>query len=893
VSLSPGTRLGPYELTSQIGAGGMGEVYKARDTRLNRTVAIKVLPLSQPDDAQARDRFDREARAIAALTHPHICTLYDVGVATLSGGASQVRNQPPVTIRYLVMEHLDGETLADRLRNGPLAIARALHYAVQIASALDKAHRGGIAHRDLKPANVMLVKADAKLLDFGLAKRAMGGLDALGGTTAPTVADSQDHGGLETITTPGMIIGTVQYMAPEQLEGRDADARTDVFAFGAVLYEMLSGSKAFPGATQASVVAAILDREPASLAALLPSAPPALDRVVMRCLAKDPDERWQSTADLASELRWIEATLGQPAPQTSRDASATQLRAVAVTAVAALAAGAIASAVYLRRAPDLGPEMRLQVATPGGDLTRFALSPDGRKIVFEATIDGKRQLWLRPLDRETAQPLPGTEDGQSPFWSPDSRSIAFFANGQLKVVNVTGGPPLALASSPTNGELGATWGQSGWILFVPRNTGPVYRIPAGGGKAEVATRIDPQRITAQWHPYFLPDGRHFLFFGLGTPEQRGIYIGSLDSNDTQRLFDSDAEAVFAAPDLVIHARQGALVAQRLDLATWKPVGDAMPVAEAVATDFLSCGCAAISPSAVGPIAYRAEGSTRQFTWVDRSGFEVGTAGSPEKFGVGSVHPSPDGQTVAFTRMIGAYQDVWLLETAGGILRRFTFDAANKVGPVWSPDGQRIVFSWDPQGVLDLYEKPVDGAGNGTLLWSSAESKVASDWSPDGRFILYTSANLESATDLSAMPLFGDRKPVTVAHTPFSEGPGRFSPDGRWVAYQSNETGRAEIYVQPFPGAGRRRQITSGGGTSPQWGDGGRVLFYLTGNGVTEVAITSDGHAGAAGKPVPLFTLPPGSTYAASRDGRRFLVSKIVKEASPVTVLLNWKPQRSN
>jgi Tol biopolymer transport system component len=525
--------------------------------------------------------------------------------------------------------------------------------------------------------------------------------------------------------------------------------------------------------------------------------------------------------------------------------------------------------------------MRLQIATPGG--TRFALSPDGRKVVFEATVDGRTQLWLRPLESEKLQPLPGTENATNPFWSPDSRSIAFFANAQLKRIDIAGGAPVTLA--PAIGGLGATWGSDGSILFVPQNTGPMYRVPAAGGKAVAATRVDPPRITAHWQPFFLPDGRHFLFYALGTQEQRGVYVGALDSNETHRLFDSDGQAVFRPPDLVLHARQGALVAQRLDMGKWEPLGDPIPVADAVATDFLAGGYAAISSTDAGPIAYRPVGPQTQFVWVDRRGNELEAVGVPHTTRVGVHRPSPDNRTVAFTRPLGTYQDVWLIS---GILRRFTFEPGNKVNPLWSPDGHRIVFAWDREGVLDLYEKRVDGTADPTLLLSSAVSKSALDWSQDGQFILYLSQ--ESGGDLLALPLAGDKKPIELARTPFSEGAGRFSADGRWVAYQSNETGQSEVYLQPFPEGRFRKQITSGGGVAPQWSAGGRELLYVAGDRLMVVSIKGDGPSVVAGKPLVLFTLPPASTFAGSRDGQRFLVSKVVKEASPITILFNWKPE---
>ena len=718
------------------------------------------------------------------------------------------------------MELVEGSTLADRIAQGPIPVDEALPIAKQIAEALEAAHEQGIIHRDLKPANIK-VRSDGtvKVLDFGLAKAIDPAAATARRTQPPASHAATTHA---RATRAGVILGTAAYMSPEQARGQTVDKRADVWAFGCVLYEMLTGGQAFGGPTLSDTFAAILGREP-DLRALSATTPAGIERLLKRCFEKDPRRRLRDIGEArieCDEAKHPDAVRANSRVATQRKAGLKAYLYTATALLGALIAGGVASAWYFRRAPVEAAEMRLQIATPGGNLTKFALSPDGRKLVFEATVDGRTQLWLRPLESEAAQLLPGTENGRSPFWSPDNRSIAFFADAQLKRIDVAGGPTVTLASAPDN--LGATWSRDGAILFVPQNSGPMYRVPAAGGKAVPATQVDPPRITAQWHPFFLPDGRHFLFYALGAQEQRGVYIGALDSNETHRLFDSDAEAVFRSPDLVLHAQQGALVAQRLDLKTWEPVGDPFPVANAVATDFLAGGYAAISSSDAGPIAYRAAGPQRQFVWVDRRGNELETVGPPETARVGTPRPSPDNLTVAFTRATGKYQDVWLMESARGVLQRFTFDAGNKVNPLWAPDGRRIAFAWDRQGVLDLYERPVDGTADPTLLLSAAVSKTAWDWSPDGRFILYSSQ--ESGGDLWALPLTGDKKPVEVARTPFNEPNGRFSPDGHWVAYQSNETGQFEIYVQPFPEGRLKKQITSGGGVTPQWGADGRELL---------------------------------------------------------------------
>jgi Tol biopolymer transport system component len=535
--------------------------------------------------------------------------------------------------------------------------------------------------------------------------------------------------------------------------------------------------------------------------------------------------------------------------------------------------------------------MRLEIVTPpADDPIAFAISPDGRKLVFQANVAGKSQLWLRSLDSETAQPLAGTEGAivAGPFWSPDSQSIAFTAaDGLLKRIDIATGLVRALTAS----SFGGTWNKDGIILFARTDTGPLRRIAATGGDAVEVTRVDPPRITGHWKPQFLPDGRHFVFWGWGTPENKGIYLGSLDSMESHRLFDSDTYAAFAPPDRLLFVRQKALMAQRLDLKTLQAVGDATTVSPHVYTFPFD---QAVSVSAAGPIAYRAAGHRRQLIWMDRSGRESAVVGESDQdlSQFGGTRLSPNGRTVAAVRNPVMWQDVWLVETGSGVPQPFTADVANKFFPTWSPTGDRIVFSWDPKGVLDLYEKMLGGAGNGNLLWSSSEHKRPMDWSQDGRFILYDSNSQKTGVDLWALPLSGEKKPLEVAHEAFDQDLGRFSPDGRWVAYQSNETGRNEIVLQPFPGSSNsKKRITRDGGTLPQWRGDGRELYDLSlDNRLMAVPITIDGSAIEAGTPVALFTLPPNSDYAASRDGQRFLVNKIVKDASPITVLLNWRPK---
>lgn len=860
----------------------MGEVYKARDTRLDRTVAIKILSETLAADPQFRERFDREGRAISQLTHPHICTLYDVGQH--EGTA------------FLVMEYLEGATLADRLAKGALPVDQGLTIAIAIASALDKAHRAGIVHRDLKPGNIMLTKGGAKLLDFGLAKSQGPVVGGGGQSMLPT---TPAH-----LTEKGTVLGTFQYMAPEQLEGQEADARTDVFAFGVVLYEMMAGRRAFEGRTHASLIGAILKDQPPPVSSLRPLTPASLDHVVARCLAKEPDDRWHSAHDLHDELAWIaaDATLTRAAaavaPSRWRERAAW---------IAALAVAVLSSALWVlgsgwRGTPVVSDaqEMRLQIVTPrGASLSGFAISPDRRALVYLATTDGHSQLWIRALDSETARPLEGTVGASpwAPFWAPDGRSIGFFAANQLKRIDLDGGLVRTLASAPS--ARGGTWGTTGTIVFAAGSAGSLNAVPAGGGDAVVVTRVERPRQTGHRFPHFLPGGRHYLFYSLGAPGGRGVYVGTLGSTDAQRLFDADSAAVFAAPDRVLFAREGALWAQRLDLTVLRPIGEPVPVSTQVALNAELFGDVALSETAPGLIAYRAAAGTRQFKWFDRTGRQVGVIGDPDEGQPNALQLSPDGRTVLFRRTLGGNTDVWSIEASRNVLRRLTLDPARDVEPVWSPDGDRFVFNSDRRGVLDLYETSLSGgsASAATLLLETSEHKTTLDWSADGRFILYTVQSPTTGGDIWVLPLFGDRRPRPLAHTAAVEGWGRFSPDGRWVAYESTESGRSEIYVQSFPDPARKRQISTAGGTAPVWrGDGRELYFRSPEDQLMSARIASSGTQIDTDTPSVLFALPAGprggtssTWYAASRDGQRFLVNTFVEGASPITILLNWKP----
>jgi Tol biopolymer transport system component len=876
MTLAAGTRLGAYDVLALIGAGGMGEVYRAKDSKLHRDVALKVLPDLWASDPDRLARFQREAHVLASLNHPHIAAIY--GFEDIAG------------VRALVLELVEGETLADRMTHGPIPLEETLQMARQIAEALEAAHEVGVVHRDLKPANIK-VRPDSsvKVLDFGLAK-AMAGDSAVGHVSlSPTITSPA------MMTGAGVILGTAAYMAPEQAKGKAADARSDIWAFGVILYEMLTGRSAFGGETSVEILGSVLNTDPDWTA--LPATTPTLVRSLLRrCLQRDRSRRLRDIADARFQ---IEEALNEPGA-TGRAATIAPARTgrERLLWMAAVFAGAVAAslmtAVYLRRAPADAPEMRLQIVTPpGASLMSFSVSPDGRSVVFQATAEGKSQLWLRPLASETAEPLPGTENGTLPFWSPDGQSIGFFAGRQLKRSDITGGLVRTLASSPN--DRGGTWNDEGVILFAPSSTGPLYRVPVGGGSAVEVTRVDAPRHSGHRFPRFLPDGRHFLFFALGTPESQGVYLGSLDSMEARRLFEADGAAVFVPPDLALFPRQGALWAQRLDPDTFEPVGDSLPVAKSVAVDSNLFANVALSASSAGVVAYRASGVQGQLTWFDRSGRQIGTVGGRDMDQPADFRLSPDGRSVSFRRAISGNVDVWLMEVARGVLRRFTSDGAREYEAIWSPDGSRIAFSSDRQGVLDLYEKPVAGAGAESLLLASPEHKNIYDWSFDGRFILYASQNPKTGEDLWALPLDGDRKPLPVAQTAFQEVDGRFSPDGRWIAYMLNESGRNEIHVQPFPGPGAKLQISTNGGSNPQWRRDGREIFFLGPDNrlmAVPVMLAANGSTVEAGTPVALFATRPGSEFAASPDGQRFLINTSLEDAAipPITVLLNWKPR---
>jgi serine/threonine protein kinase len=887
VSLAPGTRLGPYEIVAAVGAGGMGEVYRARDTRLERTVAVKVLPSHLAASTEVRQRFEREAKTISSLSHPHICALYDVG------------NQDGV--EFLVMEYLEGETLSDRLAKGPLAFDSVLRYGLEIADALDKAHRQGIVHRDLKPGNVMLTKSGVKLLDFGLAKAVAPSAARSGAslTALPTEARGSN------LTEEGTILGTFQYMAPEQLEGRDADARTDIFAFGAVLYEMATGKKAFSGRSQASLISSIMGSEPPAVSTVAPMTPAAFDRVVRTCLAKDPDDRWQTAHDIGVQLKWIQeggsAVVAAPSVAAPRKRSAPLIPWLIAAATAGLIA--LAARDWLRpSAPSrvlrfavLPPEKT--IFTPPGEhaSSQFALSPDGRSIAFVASPHGGRALlWIRPLDSLSAVSFPGSEDAVHPFWSPDSRSIGFFTPTSLKRVEASGGPPQKICDS--SGGRGGSWSPEGVIVFADSAATPLFRVPDSGGEPEPVTRLNVSRgENSHRYPFFLSDGRRFLYWMRGRQrEHQGIYVASLDSPEGRLVLKTESLGVYAPPRHLLTVRQGMLVAYPFD-ETNARVGD-RPIR--IAESIPSGAPPGYAPIAVSRdvLAYSSSFPRgRELLWIDRSGHTLGNVGEAGDYSTPDL--SPDAKRLAVSMREGSKvdSDIWLFDFGRGAWSRFTFDAGNERAPLWSPDGNRILFGSSARGLMDLYEKPAGGAGEPLLLLGTPEDKFPSDWSRDGRFVVYHTYGGKNAWDIWIAPT-GGGKPFPFLASRFTEVQGRISPDGRWVAYASDESGRVEISVTDFPAKKGRWQISTNGGLQPAWRADGKELFYVTPDQALMSVALRAGDVLETAPPVALFktNFPPWVPaywryYDPSEDGQRFLVAALLAEAgaAPINVVVNW------
>jgi Tol biopolymer transport system component/predicted Ser/Thr protein kinase len=885
MALSAGTLLGPYEIESVLGAGGMGEVYRGRDTRLDRTVAIKVLPSHVAADPSFRQRFEREARTISRLDHPHICALYDIGEHDGT--------------HFLVMQYLDGETLESRLKKGALPLEQALQVSIQIADALDKAHRSGIVHRDLKPANVMLTKSGAKLLDFGLAKSAAPAVTTTGLSMLPTTPPG--------VTAQGTILGTFQYMAPEQIEGLETDARTDIFAFGAVLFEMLTGRAAFEGKTRASLLGAILKDVPPRVSTMQRMSPPALDRLVGTCLEKDPDDRYQSARDLLRDLKWMATTASEVehAPSTPTATGGRPSRRLTLIGLATV--GVLVTALVV----TTGPAFRhLQEALPSGvqftidrpDNGAFAgvapeiaVSPDGQHVAFVGVQQGRQMLWVRSLADTTPRVLASTEGAAYPFWSADSRQIGFFANGKLKKIQVAGGPSTIVADA-TSGR-GATWGQANVIVFAP-NVGALYKVTAGGGVPTLVTAVDPGRTELHRWPSFLPDGRHFLFMrtiaGSSTGGSRGseIRIGSIDSPEIETVVVAESAAQYAAGHLFF-CRDGSLVAQPFDVNARRVSADPFVVSDIVGFD-TTLRYGAFSVSSTGTVVFSRGGARlgSSLEWVDRTRKTLSRVGDPGAYF--NIALAPDGKAVAVSGSFGGGlgRDIWLIDIARSVPSRFTFDPNVEANPTWSPDGRRIAYSASGP-TAGLHVRDVIG-GADELWWAREGVGGASDWSPDGRFIIYWSVSEKTGGDLWLVPTTGAHTPTPLLNTPFNEQDAAFSPDGRWLAYTSDESGRDEVFVQPFPPNGVKYPISRSGAEQPRWRGDGKELFFVGLDGTMMAATISPGVRFEAGSVRPLFeariaAIATRKQYAVSRDGQRFLINAVQQQSglTPLTVVVNW------
>jgi eukaryotic-like serine/threonine-protein kinase len=883
MSLATGTKLGRYEIRSKLGEGGMGEVYQARDTELGRDVAVKVLPASFSADATRLQRFQQEACAAGALNHPNVLIVHDIGA---HDGAP-----------YVVSELLQGETLRKRIGGTPLNHRRAVDYALQIAHGLSAAHEKGIIHRDLKPDNVFITNdGRAKILDFGLAK-----LTQLDGNQVQTDIPTR-----RVDTDPGVVMGTVGYMSPEQLKGRPVDQRSDIFSFGAILYEMLSGRRAFHGESTAETMSAILKEEPPELSDTNKTVSPALERLVNHCLEKNPEARFHSASDLAFALEALSGSTPISTQTTtmamaeSRRWTRRELTLAAVAGIGIVSAVALAIALTLSQFRRPTPEthaVRLYVNPPEKmGFGSFAISPDGLRVAFVAMdSSGKSLLWIRPLDYVNAQPLSGTEEAAYPFWSPDSRFIGFFAGGMLKKIEASGGPvrTLCTASVPRGG----TWNRDGVIVFEPTPNDPLYRVSAEGGEAIPLTKLDPARQEAshRW-PYFMPDGRHLLYSVLGGPQAQGIYITSLDANESRRLLDvRDSVVAYAPPGYLLFRRDTSLMAQPFDPEKLQLNGEAVPVAERVGFEVTTFQTN-FSVSQTGVLLYSSGsfGKT-QLTWLDRTGKEIGFLGQPGNFIRPSISPDrrrvvvdgPDAQ---------GNRDVWIFDLATSNLTRFTFSPGIEIFPIWSPDGSRIVFTSDREGPRHLYQKAATGAGKEEILLKSDSNKIPMDWSNDGRFILYTVNDPKTRIDLWVLPLFGDQNPVPFLQTDANERLARFSPNGRWIAYASDQSGMNEIYVQTFPASGGQWQVSTNGGYFVVWRGDGKELFYVSSDRkMMSVEVNGEGASFERGTPKFLFDLhipsfnTPQAQFAVTPDGQKFLIAKPVDEdtSAPITVVLNW------
>ena len=893
MSIQIGTRLGPYEIVSPLGAGGMGEVWRARDIRLDRDVAIKVLPIGFATNDLFRQRFEREAKAISQLNHPNICTLYDIGQMDGVPASNVLAVTGTSTLHYIVMELLEGESLSERLKKGSLSSHEVLRYGREVASALDAAHRRGIIHRDLKPGNVMLTKSGAKLVDFGLARTATDVKTQVNVTHLPTAA--------EPLTQEGMILGTFQYMAPEQLEGLEADPRTDIFALGTLLYEMATGKRAFQGNSKTSLIAAIVTSQPEPISAVAPLTPPALDHIVQKCLEKDPDLRWQSAHDVASELQWMSeagSKAGIALPLMIRRKTRERLLWILTAIFAVLSV--LFGIGYFLRAPKTAPAVRASFTPPPHtalipfDELGLALSPDGNRLAFVANgADGGKEIWIRDLSSMSAIPVAETNGAWYPFWSPDGQHLGFFANGKLWRVDLRGGSPKALADAPSG--RGGSWGKNDIILFTTTVRSSIFSVPASGGNATAVTKYDPNKeITHRW-PIFLPDNQHFLYISRTAIGR--LMIGDLKTHQSKQLIDDATNALYVKPGYLIYGRSATLYAQKFDAGKLALSGDPVPIVDEKLSYWEPKNYVAYAASDNGTIVYLPNFNPKTvLRWYDRSGRPLETIGDGGY--IWTPRLSHDGKKIAFIRSESStsQRDLWIYDVDSGRANRASFKGEAINTPEWSPDGTQIAFLCEPNSVFtqNICIKQLQGGGEVRLLYPSPNWAATANWSPDGKTILFGEQSPQTGNDLWTIDVNGG-KPHLFLQTAFEENEARYSPDGRWIVYISNETGRNEVYVRPANGSQQQWQISNDGGVSPRWrADGSEIVFTSPSADLMSASVKTD-PSFQSSQPKILFRLPEMSMRDIpifediSPDGQRVLLDIPTETRSSVDfhLILNW------
>jgi serine/threonine protein kinase/Tol biopolymer transport system component len=885
MTLTSGTKLGPYEIQSPLGAGGMGEVYSARDTRLDRTVAVKILASHLSSSPELKQRMEREARTISSMNHPHICQLYDVG--SQDG------------IDYLVMEFLEGETLAARLSRGLIPMSEMFSIGIAVAEALAVAHRQGIVHRDLKPGNIMLTQGGAKLMDFGLAKPL--GLQNTGPASgiAPSFTAAATMSGpspLTPLTMAGTVIGTIQYMSPEQIEGKEADARSDIFALGAVLYEMAAGKRPFQGKSQISLASSILESDPEPISSLKPLTPLGFEHVATACLRKNPEDRYQNAYDIKLDLQWIATQRPTPAAVAATPEPAQRPTGWVAALVATLLLGLIAG-FLLHRSSPLAPSIRTVMDPPPNTTFRLTddaagppvLSPDGASIAFtSAGSDGKISLWVRPMNELEAHTLAGTDDAFFPFWSPDGRSLGFFADGKLKTIELSGGYPVVVCDAQLG--RGGSWGGSGVIVFSAGPTSPLMRVSASGGTPAPITKIDATQHTSHRWPFLLPDGKHFLYLALHHDPSKSandtVYYASLDGSENRPLLHSQSNAFYAA-GFLLFCRGDQLMAQPFDGASGKLSGEPRSVATGVMNDASTWHMDA-SASDNGLLVFGSGGTgDLRLVWMDRSGKQTGIAAN--KFtNLQYATISPQGDRVALQIDTGE-NDIWVLDLARGVRTRLTFGPVANTFPVWSPDGKWIAYYSLRKGQPTLCRKLADGSGAEEILLTDDQMILPTDWSRDGKTLLYQRGPMGGPHEIWGLPVQDERKPWMVL--PSGEI-GRLSPDGHWLAYVSDESGAPEVYVVAFGGGQGKWQVSPSSGGVPRWSSDGKELYYFDGTfSILAVPVKDAGGAlqfGAAQPLVNRVTVLAIPFYDVSSDGKKILLEQLTQQVSQsVTVVTNF------